>query len=74
MRDVNEVIFSPTVPSGMDKANGSFSFKDGECSFGWERTENGVKAFIDVPRAVYGKFIYKDRDIPLQTGYNEFEL
>ena len=74
MRDVNEVIFSPTVPSGMDKSNGSFTFKSGKCSFGWERTENGVKAFTDVPSGVHGKFTYNGRDIPLHTGYNEFEL
>ena len=74
MRDTFEIIFSPTVPSGMDKANGSYRFKSGKCSFGWERTENGVKAFIDVPRAVYGKFTYNGRDIPLHTGYNEYNL
>ena len=74
MRDKNEIIFSPTVPSSMDKASGSFTFKGGKCDFGWGRTENGVTAFIDVPSGVYGEYVYGGTRLTLKEGYNEFNI
>ena len=74
MRDVNEIIFSPNIPSGMDKTSGSFTFKSGKCDFGWKRTEIGITAFIDVPNGVYGEYVYSGTKLPLKEGYNEFSI
>ena len=74
LRDVNEVIFSPTVPSCMDKASGSFDFKSGKCDFGWVRSNKGVTAYINVPSGVHGKLVYNGKSLTLKEGYNEFGI
>ena len=74
LTDITEVIFSPTVTSRLDHAKGYYLFKNGRCDFGWERNENGITAFIDVPCGIKGCFVYKDIKLQLKCGHNEFKL
>ena len=72
MRDCNEVLFSPVIPSDMDFAEGVYSFKSGSCKFGWRKTNAGIVAYITVPEGVKGKFTSGTLDLELKEGYNEF--
>ena len=72
MRDCNEVLLSPVIPSDMDFADGVYSFKSGSCKFGWRKTNAGIVAYITVPEGVKGKFTSGTLDLELKEGYNEF--
>ena len=72
MCDCNEILFSPVIPSGMDFAEGEYTFKSGNCKFGWRKTADGIVAYISVPEGVKGKFTLGTLDLELSEGYNEF--
>ena len=72
MRDVNEILFSPVIPTELDFANGEYTFKSGKAIFGWRKTADGIIAYITVPDGVKGKIVFGTLDLELNAGYNEF--
>ena len=72
MCDVNEILFSPVIPTELDFANGEYTFKSGKAIFGWRKTADGIIAYITVPDGVKGKIIFGTLDLELNAGYNEF--
>ena len=74
MNDCNEVLFSPVIPDGLDFAKGEYSFKSGSATFGWQRQDGAILAYITMPEGVKGRISYGNIDCELKTGYNEFAL
>jgi alpha-L-rhamnosidase len=72
MRDINEIVFAPIIPSMLNEANGSYRFQSGICKFGWKKNDTGIASYITVPENVHGHFIYKEKTIELKEGENSF--
>lgn len=68
--DINEVLFSPVIPSGMEYANASYK----GVRAGWRRDGDKTVAYIDVPEGYHGSFVFGERSETLKKGYNEFTL
>ena len=58
----------------LDFAKGEYSFKSGSATFGWQRQDGAILAYITLPVGVKGRISYGNIDCELKTGYNEFAL
>ena len=68
--DVNEILFSPVLPTDMDYANAEYK----GVKAGWERNGKKTRFYIDMPDGFHGKFVFNDVCETLKIGRNEFEV
>ena len=72
MRDPNECLFSPVIPTGIDHAEGVYRFPTGEAKFGWRRDGDAVCAYISLPGGAFGEFCHGNMRRELTAGDAEF--
>lgn len=68
--DINEVLFSPVIPTGMEYANAEYK----GVKAGWRLDGERISAYIDIPKGFHGKFLFGERREELKTGHNEFVI
>lgn len=68
------VIIAPEAVSCFTKMSGSMTVPAGTIAVSYENTASRVSFSISIPKNTSAKFLYKDKEIVLSEGKNEFEL
>ena len=72
VKSPNSFDFEPTVADNLDYAKSEYDFVFGKALCGYEKQDEKIKFYAEVPNGVMGRFIYGDKLTALHEGYNEF--
>ena len=68
VRDINEIVISPVIPSKLERASARYSTKCGEISVEWKKKGDSVHLEAFVPYGIKAEFVYKNQKHSLTAG------
>lgn len=68
VRDINEIVISPVIPSKLERASARYSTKCGEISVEWKKKGDSVHLEAFVPDGIKAEFVYKNQKQSLTAG------
>ena len=66
--DINEICFSPVIPTGLDFAEAEYK----GAKAGWRREGEKILAYIELPEGMNGYYEHGGKRCSLKVGRNEF--
>lgn len=74
MKDVNEVIISPIIPTKLESASARYETQCGEVSVYWQNNNGQIHFSVYIPKGVKASFEYKGKTQMLKEGKTQLEF
>ena len=74
LRDANEIVISPVIPTKLESASASYETLCGAVSVCWKNDNGQIHISINIPKGIKASFEYKNHKQMLKAGKTELDF